>query len=82
MTEFVSGGNLKVLLMKSRVDPLEEERTYTNITSTLTERQLIQIAVDVANGMRHLESKQVGLYDRAVIGGLFNFYYCVQKSLL
>ena len=60
VTEFVSGGNLKDLLVKSRIDPLEEERPYINVKSTLTERQLIKMAVDIANGMRHLASKQVG----------------------
>ena len=52
VTEFVSGGNLKDLLVKSRIDPLEEERPYINVKSTLIERQLIKMAVDIANGMR------------------------------
>ena len=60
VTELISGGNLEALLIKSRVDPLEEERSYVNIRCRLTERELIQIAVDVCSGMRHLESRQVG----------------------
>ena len=59
--EFVSGGSLDNLLRKSRVQNDNHDKSYTNIWSRLTERELIKMASDVANGMRHLESKQVTL---------------------
>ena len=57
--EFVPGGSLDKLLRKSRVRRCteQEQPLYANIWSKLTERQLLQIASDIANGMHHLESK-------------------------
>ena len=57
--EFVSGGSLDKLLRKSRVRRCteQEQPLYANIWSRLTERQLLRIASDIANGMQHLESK-------------------------
>jgi len=57
--EFVSGGSLDKLLRESRVPRCREQEqlSYANIWSTLTERQLLRIASDIANGMQHLESK-------------------------
>lgn len=59
--EFVSGGSLDKLLRSSRVQNDNHDTSYTNIWSRLTERELLKMASDVANGMRHLESKQVTL---------------------
>ena len=61
VAEFVPGGSLDNLLRKSRVQrSIEQEQpSYTNIWSRLTERQLLQIASDIANGMQYLESKLV-----------------------
>ena len=63
ITEFCARGNLKHLLRKSRI-PLEndgsgESSQYENIFSTLCHRKLLQISVDIANGMQHLASHQV-----------------------
>ena len=54
--EFVSGGSLDKLLRKSRVQKCREQEQppYANIWSRLTERQLLQIASDIANGMKEL----------------------------
>jgi len=59
--EFVSGGSLDKVLHKSRVQrSIEQEHPpYANIWSRLMERELLQIASDIANGMQHLESKLV-----------------------
>ena len=58
VVEFVPGGSLDKLLHKSQVHRcMRQEPPYTNIWSRLTERELLQIASDVANGMKHLESK-------------------------
>lgn len=59
--EFVSGGSLDNLLLSSRVQNQRDDPSYTNIWSRLTERELLKMASDVANGMKHLESKQVTL---------------------
>ena len=57
--EFVSGGSFDKLLRKSRAQRCtEQERAqYANIWSRLTERQLLRVASDIANGMKQLESK-------------------------
>lgn len=57
--EFVSGGSLDKLLRESRVRRYteQEQLPYANIWSRLTERELLRIASDIANGMQHLESK-------------------------
>lgn len=60
--EFVSGGSLDNLLRSSRVQNWNPDISYTNIWSRLTERELLKIASDVANGMKHLESKQVTFF--------------------
>ena len=57
--EFVSGGSLDKILRDSHVQTQSGDPAYTNIWSKLTERELLSIASDVANGMKHLESKQV-----------------------
>ncbi|KAL9955849.1 hypothetical protein ACROYT_G037236 [Oculina patagonica] len=59
VVEFVPGGSLDKLLRKSQVHRCmgEEHPPYANIWSRLTERELLQIASDIANGMKHLESK-------------------------
>lgn len=57
--EFVPGGSLDKLLHNSQVHGRigQEDPAYANIWSRLTERELLQIASDIANGMKHLESK-------------------------
>lgn len=60
VAEFVPGGSLDKLLRKSRVQRCRHEGpSYANIWSRLTERQLLKIASDIANGMQYLESKLV-----------------------
>ena len=59
VTEFCSGGSLRNLLIKSRVNPSENSPDYINMTSTLSHRELLKLAVDVANGMAHLSSQKV-----------------------
>ncbi|KAJ7371369.1 hypothetical protein OS493_025831 [Desmophyllum pertusum] len=59
IVEFVSGGSLHKILCDSRISAGTgtEDSTYVNNWSRLSERELLQIASDVFNGMRHLESK-------------------------
>jgi serine/threonine protein kinase len=58
--EFCPGGNLRNLLVKSRVYPSEEKSSnYINLASTLNHRQLLKIAADIANGMDHLATHKV-----------------------
>ena len=59
VVEFVSGGSLDKILRGSRIHADTEQTIYINIGSRLTERELLQIAWGVANGMRHLERKKV-----------------------
>ena len=59
VTELVSAGSLDKILRRSHVPTQEKESAYANIWSRMTERELLSIASDVANGMKHLESKQV-----------------------
>ena len=61
VVELVSGGSLDKILRISHVQPERDLPTYSNIWSRLTERELLKIALDVANGMKHLESKKVRL---------------------
>ena len=59
--EFCPGGNLRNLLLNSRVSYPSQENSsnYINMTSTLNQRQLLKIAVDISNGMVHLSSQKV-----------------------
>jgi hypothetical protein len=59
--EFCPGGNLRNLLLNSRVGypSPENSSNYINMTSTLNHRQLLKIAVDISNGMIHLSSQKV-----------------------
>ncbi|CAB4022081.1 Angiopoietin-1 receptor, partial [Paramuricea clavata] len=52
VTEFCPGGNLRKFLIKNRAN-------YVNIISRLTNRQLLTMALDVANGMVHLSAQKV-----------------------
>ena len=61
VVELVSGGSLDKILRSSHVQPERDLPTYSNIWSRLTERELLKIALDVSNGMKHLESKKVRL---------------------
>ena len=63
ITEFCARGNLRHLLRKSRI-PVENDgddnsSEYKNVFSTLCHRKLLQMAVDIANGMQHLAVHQV-----------------------
>ena len=60
--EFVSGGSLDKLLIKSRVTPVDDDLLYMNIRSRLTERELLDISLGVVKGMCHLERKEVGIH--------------------
>ena len=55
--EFVFGGSFHDLLLGSRVQNRQNDSTYVNISSSLTEIEFYQITSDVANGTRHLENK-------------------------
>ena len=60
VTEFCSGGGLRDLLIKSRVHrSSEDQQKYVNLASTLHQKDLLKIAVDVCNGMAHLASRKV-----------------------
>ena len=61
VTEFCPGGNLRKFLIKSRVSDKTNFSVSNdvNITSTLSERHLLKLAADVANGMVHLSSQNV-----------------------
>ncbi|XP_028411985.1 tyrosine-protein kinase receptor Tie-1-like [Dendronephthya gigantea] len=54
VTEFCSAGNLRKFLRKSKLIT----NLDSHITSTLNDRQLLKIAVDVASGMAHLSNQK------------------------
>ena len=56
VTELVRGGSLESLL-KSKDDGSNE---YANVCCKLSDRQLLNIALQVALGMQHLEERKVG----------------------
>ena len=56
--EYCTRGNLKDLLINSRVDS-GMQPDYKNIYSKLTERQLIKFALDIAIGMEFLCEQKV-----------------------
>ena len=68
VTEFCPGENLRKFLIKSKIsdnlsvgyDNITSESDYINITSTSSHRQLLKFAVEVACGMVHLSSQNVG----------------------
>lgn len=71
VTELCPGGNLLKFLIQSRVTD-NSTPNNVNIISTLTNHQLLEIAVHVASGMAHLSAQKVlGLYYNEV----FNFKY-------
>ena len=59
VVEFVPGGSLDQILRDSRIPVGTLDTNYVNVWSKLSERELLKIASDVSNGMRHLESKLV-----------------------
>ena len=61
ITEFCPGGNLRQFLIKTRVSCREDvsKNIYTSMMSTLNCFELLQIALDIANGMVHLASQKV-----------------------
>lgn len=76
--EYAPYGNLLDFLRKSRV--LETDPAFAKehgTASTLTSQQLLQFAVDVANGMHYLSDKQVE--HMRIKACIFFFYilYCL-----
>ena len=59
VTELCPGGNLRKFLRKSRVISDTKSSRPNYITSTLSYRQLLKLATDVANGMAHLSAQKV-----------------------
>ena len=59
VTEFCPGGNLRKFLRKSRVISDTKSSRPNYITSTLSYRELLKLATDVANGMAHLSAQKV-----------------------
>ena len=85
VVEFVPGGSLDDVLLDSRIPAQTHDANYVNICSKLSERDLLKIAKDVANGMRHLESKLV--CDRCALVSVdvdvvvfFVFFFLSQQS--
>ena len=57
ITELVPGGSLETMLNCKRESG--EDGKYKNINCELNERELVNIALQVATGMQHLERKKV-----------------------
>ena len=84
ITELCAHGNLRHLLLKSRI-PIENDGSdnsseYKNVFSTLCHRKLLQIAVDIANGMQHLAAHKV-LFFFGIVTFIIN-QYTVNSKLL
>jgi hypothetical protein len=78
VTELCPGGNLLKFLFQSRVS---DNSTPNNVNkvSTLTNHQLLEMAMHVASGMVHLSAQKVlGLYYNQV----FNFRYSISVQAL
>lgn len=58
VTELCRGGNLFKFLFQSRVSD-NSTPNNVNIISTLTNHQLLEMAVHVASGMAHLSAQKV-----------------------
>ena len=54
ITEYIAGGNLLDYLRASRVSG----DAYVNVISSLSPRELLKIALDVARGMSHVAKKK------------------------
>ncbi|XP_028390746.1 fibroblast growth factor receptor 3-like [Dendronephthya gigantea] len=84
LTEFCSRGNLQYLLKNSRVsvtdDNNEDISQYKNVFSTLSHRKLLQIAVDIACGMKHLAANQFVHRDLAARNILISANYEAKVS--
>ena len=59
VTELVPGSNLKKMLKSKRA--FGKESKYKNIICELNDRELVNIALQVATGMQHLERKKVNV---------------------
>ena len=57
VTELIPGGTLESFLT-SKPSPGEHDK-YENFKCALNDRELIKIALQIASGMQHLESKKV-----------------------
>ena len=57
VTELVPGGSLETMLKGKRASG--EDGKYKNINCELNDRELVNIALQVATGMQHLERKKV-----------------------
>ena len=58
VTDLIPGGSLESLLT-SKLAPAEHGR-YANVECALNDRELMKIALQIASGMQHLESRKVG----------------------
>ena len=58
VTELIPRGNLESLL-RSRHVPSEGNK-YANLNCEFNDRELLQIALQIASGMQHLEERKVG----------------------
>ncbi|XP_078346190.1 fibroblast growth factor receptor 3-like isoform X2 [Oculina patagonica] len=56
VTEFVPGGSLEALLIRKHAPG--ENSEYENVNCVLNNRQLVNIALQIASGMQHLERKK------------------------
>ncbi|XP_078346182.1 uncharacterized protein LOC144631592 isoform X3 [Oculina patagonica] len=56
ITEFVPGGSLETLLNRKHAP--DEHSKYENVSCALNDRELVNIALQVATGMQHLERKK------------------------
>lgn len=65
VTEYCSAGNLLEFLRKSRVPDNSDASLSQNVMmhSTLSDRQLLKIAVEVSSGMVHLSNQKVNTYN-------------------
>ena len=66
--EIMSGGNLLEFLRKSRVS----DESAASMSSVLSTRQIVQIALDGAQGMNHISSKGMVHRDLAARNILLN----------
>ena len=81
VVEFVPGGSLEDVLLDSRIPAQTHDANYANICSKLSERDLLKIAKDVANGMRHLERRLVS--DRCALASVDgSFSACTGKHCI
>ena len=57
MTDLIPGDSLETLLNRKRAP--DECSKYENDNCALNDRELVNIALQIASGMQHLETKKV-----------------------